>query len=552
MADAVPIPEVDETDSAPPDPDELRRRAIPMSSAPAIQPRAATPIPPVAAAPQPAAPAIPAPVSRAIPAAAVSSPAAPMTATPIPGSQQDLDARAAAIHQGFEHPKSAPIQTGVASLWTKAQNIHNPVLRVLGEIGAGGARALDAAGQAVGRVVPAVGAVESAIPGSTMNEEFKQRQENKQEAREAGLEEKQAAIEHTKAETGAIPAHVKLEEAQAAAAGAKEPNPDQQALDAYARIGTPQELPEDKQVAAAYEKVQQAKQEAKPTPAGDQPLGDKVAPMNQALAQRYQVLNPGKPLPPQYTVPPNATRADYEMIDKALEAEERARGTKEQQDTTNAMRAQTAAFAQQAREDAKGSKVDARSDKSYSYNNDKLDKLGKPIEDAQARMGRLQDTLAQGTPQADALIAPELLTIMAGGAGSGLRMNEAEIARIVGGRSKWESLQAAANQWRLDPTKANTITPEQRKEIHALVGAVNVKLQAKQQALDSARENLLNSDDPKDHRRIVTDAHHALTQVDEQAGGAEGQFSVKAPNGKTYNFKDQKSVDNFKKEAGIK
>jgi hypothetical protein len=170
----------------------------------------------------------------------------------------------------------------------------------------------------------------------------------------------------------------------------------------------------------------------------------------------------------------------------------------------------------------KSGAASARSDKSYTYNNDKLDKLGKPIEDAVARMGRLRETLAQGSPQADALVAPELLTIMAGGAGSGLRMNEAEISRIVGGRSKWQSLEASINQWRLDPTKANSITPDQRQEIRSLVEAVNSKLMKKQQALDEAREGLLNSDDPTDHRRIVTNAHHALTQVDEAAGTEGG------------------------------
>jgi len=36
-----------------------------------------------------------------------------------------------------------------------------------------------------------------------------------------------------------------------------------------------------------------------------------------------------------------------------------------------------------------------------------------------ATLGRLQDTLDQQSPQADALIAPELLTVMAGGQGSG-------------------------------------------------------------------------------------------------------------------------------------
>jgi hypothetical protein len=190
----------------------------------------------------------------------------------------------------------------------------------------------------------------------------------------------------------------------------------------------------------------------------------------------------------------------------------------------------------------KAGATDARADRSYTYNNNKLDTLAKPIEDAEARMSRLRESLAQNSPQADATIAPELLTIMAGGAGSGLRMNEAEISRVVGGRSKWQSLEASINQWSLDPAKANSITPDQRKQIRDLTEAVNAKLQQKQQALDDARQKLLDSDDPKEHRKIVTDAHHSLTQVDQappgggnqpaapKAGTVEGGYKFKGGN----------------------
>ncbi len=87
-----------------------------------------------------------------------------------------------------------------------------------------------------------------------------------------------------------------------------------------------------------------------------------------------------------------------------------------------------------------------RLDRSYQFNSTQLDKLAKPIEDQASRLERLQTTINQQTPQADALLAPELLTVMAGGQGSGLRMNEAEIPRVVGGRSNFESLKAALNK----------------------------------------------------------------------------------------------------------
>ena len=41
------------------------------------------------------------------------------------------------------------------------------------------------------------------------------------------------------------------------------------------------------------------------------------------------------------------------------------------------------------------------------------------------RLTTLETTLSKGTPAADALVAPELLSAMAGGQGGGLRMNEA-------------------------------------------------------------------------------------------------------------------------------
>jgi len=203
-------------------------------------------------------------------------------------------------------------------------------------------------------------------------------------------------------------------------------------------------------------------------------------------------------------------------------------------------------------------KTTARSDKSYQYNNDKLDKMGAPVEQLAMRIGRLREALAQGTPQADALVAPELLTVMAGGQGSGLRMNEAEISRVIGGRSNWESLQAAVNKWRLDPSSARSITPAQQQQIRALTDAVFQKLLTKQHALDQAREHLLDSDDPQEHRRIVQQTHQHLTGIDEGTGGggkeegAGGTISIKAPNGKNYTFTDQKAADEFKKKAGIK
>jgi hypothetical protein len=100
-------------------------------------------------------------------------------------------------------------------------------------------------------------------------------------------------------------------------------------------------------------------------------------------------------------------------------------------------------------------------------------------------------------------------------------MNEAEIARVVGGRSNWESLKANINKWQMDPSKANSITTDQRQQIRSLVKTVSDKLNSKQEILNQAAGDLVNSDDPKEHRMITQKARLGLNSIDE-GGGAQG------------------------------
>ena len=183
-----------------------------------------------------------------------------------------------------------------------------------------------------------------------------------------------------------------------------------------------------------------------------------------------------------------------------------------------------------------GGKADARSDKSYQYNQGRLDKIRQPIDGLVSRFSRLQDTLNQKNPQADALVAPEMLTIMAGGQGSGLRMNEAEISRMVGGRSAWENLKASMQHWATDPTAARSITPAQDQQIRALIGLVGQKLTQKQSMVEQAQEQLLGSDDPKEHRQIMADAQKKLDAIDGGQITQEPTRPANVPDG--YVFKD--------------
>lgn len=196
----------------------------------------------------------------------------------------------------------------------------------------------------------------------------------------------------------------------------------------------------------------------------------------------------------------------------------------------------------------------ARADKSYQYESGRLDKVQEPIDLAVTRLGRLADTINQVTPQADALVAPELLTVMAGGQGSGLRMNEAEIARIVGGRTNLEGFKAALNKWKTDPDKGLSITPAQREQVRALMGEVQKKLLGKQQILENARQQLINADDPAEHRRITANARMALSAIDSgkapSPGLSAGTVKMRAPNGQV-NDVPADQVEHFKSRGAV-
>lgn len=163
-----------------------------------------------------------------------------------------------------------------------------------------------------------------------------------------------------------------------------------------------------------------------------------------------------------------------------------------------------------------------RMDRSYTQANSSLETIRKPLADQMERFGRLAETVNQSTPQADALIAPELLTVMAGGAGSGLRMNEAEISRIIGGRSKFEDLKAAVNKWQLDPSKALSVTPAQRQQIRDLMGAVQKRTDAKLALVNKASQALIDAPDVETQRRIIADTRKQLDDVGSAAPSTGG------------------------------
>lgn len=166
----------------------------------------------------------------------------------------------------------------------------------------------------------------------------------------------------------------------------------------------------------------------------------------------------------------------------------------------------------------------AREDRSYQFQSGTLDRIEKPIVEALGRSSRLIDTLNNGSPVALAAAIPEFLTVMAGGSGSGLRTNEAEMKRIVGGRSVWEDVMAAASRFSANPQQS-PLTSSQVANIRKMAQAVTSKLAAKQEAINAARDIIGTSTNVVDHRNAINNMKMKFQAID--GGGGAARPSLK-------------------------
>src|SRR5579864_2371728 len=191
---------------------------------------------------------------------------------------------------------------------------------------------------------------------------------------------------------------------------------------------------------------------------------------------------------------------------------------------------------------------DQRFDRSYDARSKELENLRKPIADRADKIGELEDLLNQNTPQADALVAPKLLSTTVGGQGSGLRMTEPELQRVMGGVGKWNSLKAAMQQWSTDPKAASSLTPEQRQQIRTLIAGMKSHVSSKLDAVDAASDGLIAAPDVESHRRIVSDLRRTLDAGNAQPGG--GTIRMKAPNGQISDVAPDQ-VDHYRQLGAV-
>jgi hypothetical protein len=93
---------------------------------------------------------------------------------------------------------------------------------------------------------------------------------------------------------------------------------------------------------------------------GNEPVGNSDA-LNKGMQDRYQVLHPRQPLPPEFSLGPNATKNDFDRIDKLMSASETATGSQQQREQSNQIRTAMLAMARERlnETEAKGAKPTA-------------------------------------------------------------------------------------------------------------------------------------------------------------------------------------------------
>lgn len=124
---------------------------------------------------------------------------------------------------------------------------------------------------------------------------------------------------------------------------------------------------------------------------------------------------------------------------------------------------------------------------------------------------------------------------------------ELTAAYVQGGGGEGERGTTAAD---FDPSLGN----QQLKDNVAVTAKL---LRSKIGSLENQYKNTMQRGDFED-RFMTPEARGTLNKLSPAGGGGSGgsnsssqSFSVKAPNGKTYDFKDQASLDAFKQKAGI-
>lgn len=214
-----------------------------------------------------------------------------------------------------------PIAPGIAGLWARADNIHNPFLRALGKIGAVGARAIDVAGS-----VAAPGAM-AQIPGTALNQKVEEASANRNRAADDRSAMAQAETAHTQAETSRVPPEIEHTQAETKALSAPKAEKPENVQQLYAdavqesleKGEDPNQNPKVKQLADAITGIQKEAQSKEPN-RDDRAIGIMAKPKEQWTPEEAAYMRGYDQYVQKTKVQPGVSRAQIYLQGREMPA----------------------------------------------------------------------------------------------------------------------------------------------------------------------------------------------------------------------------------------
>ncbi len=192
-----------------------------------------------------------------------------------------------------------------------------------------------------------------------------------------------------------------------------------------------------------------------PTRESDEPLGDRVPKLNEALAARYNILHKG-PLPSHYVLPENATHGQLMDIDKLMEAEERAHGSVDTKADSDKWRAIMLAASKENRAEKKDTQTRVLANR-----------LWQPAMDSAERFNVMAKNYEDGVKNKDQQAMLSLLANHIGmtmGAQKGARMTKDVISEAQQSRPWLQGIQAKFDS-KTGLLSGVTLTPPQMRQM---------------------------------------------------------------------------------------
>ncbi len=161
-------------------------------------------------------------------------------------------------------------------------------------------------------------------------------------------------------------------------------------------------------------------------------------------------------------------------------------------------------------------------ERSYNARDAELNKLKDKVDTGLTGIGQAKDLLAQNNPGANSLAAPAIIKAVVGGMGSGIRITQAELNTINGGRGKIDNFKSWLTSWSSDEKAYQALLPDQKIWLNGVLDKMAEKFAAKQLLISGASQALIDAKDATTHKQVIKDLNDHLEAIDlGKAGGKQ-------------------------------